>query len=41
VTQLTVTCPANKTIASSNGSAVAVTYSVTTSGGVAPIKCRQ
>ena len=35
--QLTVSCPANKSVASSNGSPVAVTYSATTSGGVAPV----
>jgi parallel beta-helix repeat protein len=35
--KLTVTCPANRTVASSNGSAVPVTYTATTSGGVAPI----
>ena len=34
---LYVTCPANKTVASSTGSAVAVTYSATTEGGVAPV----
>jgi parallel beta-helix repeat protein len=34
---LTVTCPANKTIASPNGFPVAVNYTVTTSGGVAPV----
>lgn len=34
---LTVTCPSNISLPSSNGSAVVVTYSVTTSGGVAPI----
>ena len=35
--KLYVTCPANKTVQSSNGSAVAVTYSATTEGGVAPV----
>jgi parallel beta-helix repeat protein len=34
---LTVTCPANKTVTSSNGSPVVVTYTVSTSGGVAPV----
>ena len=34
---LYVTCPANRTVASSTGSAVAVTYSATTEGGVAPV----
>ena len=34
---LYVTCPANMTVPSSNGSAVAVTYSATTEGGVAPV----
>ena len=34
---LYVTCPANRTVASPNGSAVAVTYSATTEGGVAPV----
>ena len=37
VGKLYVTCPANKTVQSSNGSAVAVTYSATTEGGVAPV----
>ena len=35
--QLTVTCPANKSVASSNGSPVVVTYSVSTSGGAVPM----
>ena len=35
--QLTVTCPANISVASSNGSPVVVTYSASTSGGVAPM----
>ena len=35
--KLYVTCPANRTVQSSNGSAVAVTYSATTEGGVAPV----
>jgi parallel beta-helix repeat protein len=35
--QLTVTCPANKSVTSSNGSPVVVNYSVNTSGGVAPV----
>ena len=34
---LTVSCPANMSVASSNGSPVVVTYSATTSGGVAPV----
>ena len=34
---LYVTCPANKSVTSSTGSAVAVTYSATTEGGVAPV----
>ena len=37
VGKLYVTCPANKTVQSSNGSAVAVSYSATTEGGVAPV----
>ena len=37
VARLTVSCPSNMTVASSNGSPVAVTYSATTSGGVAPV----
>ena len=35
--QLTVTCPANISVASPDGSAVAVTYTATTSGGTAPV----
>ena len=35
--QLTVTCPANISVASSDGSSVVVTYGVSTSGGVAPV----
>jgi parallel beta-helix repeat protein len=34
---LTITCPTNKTVASPNGSPVAVTYSATTSGGAPPV----
>jgi parallel beta-helix repeat protein len=34
---LTITCPANMTVASPNGSPVAVTYTVTTSGGNPPV----
>lgn len=34
---LTVTCPSNTTVASPDGSPVVVTYSVGTSGGVAPV----
>jgi parallel beta-helix repeat protein len=34
---LTVTCPANISVASPDGSAVVVNYSVSTSGGVAPV----
>ena len=37
VSQLTVTCPANKTVASSNGLAVAVIYPSRRRAGVAPI----
>jgi hypothetical protein len=35
--RLTIACPANKTVASLGGSAVPVSYSATTSGGVAPV----
>ena len=34
---LTVSCPANMSVPSSNGSPVAVTYSATASGGLAPV----
>ena len=34
---LTITCPANITVASPNGSPVVVTYTVTTSGGSPPV----
>jgi parallel beta-helix repeat protein len=34
---LVVTCPANKSVTSSDGSPVVVTYTATTSGGVAPV----
>jgi hypothetical protein len=34
---LTITCPANITVASPDGSPVVVTYTVTTSGGSAPV----
>ena len=37
VPRLVVSCPSNMTVASSNGSSVAVTDSATTSGGVAPV----
>jgi parallel beta-helix repeat protein len=37
VAKLAVTCPSNMSVTSSDGSPVAVNYSVTTSGGVAPI----
>ena len=33
----TVTCPANKSVTSSDGSAVVVTYTASTSGGAAPV----
>ena len=36
-TPLTLTCPANKTVASTTGSAMPVSYSVTSSGGAAPV----
>jgi len=36
-TTLTVTCPANMTVASPDGSPVVVTYSATTSGGTQPV----
>ena len=32
-----MTCPANKTVASSNGFPVSINYTVTTSGGAAPV----
>jgi parallel beta-helix repeat protein len=35
--QLTVTCPANMSLTSPDGSAVVVSYSVSTSGGVQPV----
>jgi parallel beta-helix repeat protein len=37
VAPLAVTCPANKSVTSSDGSPVAVTYTATASGGVAPV----
>ncbi len=37
VAKLTVSCPSNATVASSSGSPVPVTYTPTTSGGVAPV----
>src|SRR4029079_18705777 len=37
VAPLTVSCPANKSVTSSGVASVAVSYTLTTSGGVAPI----